>query len=190
MKQQVRTFVAVEVSEAVRAAAAKVIRQLARWDSSLKWVDPQNMHLTLKFLGEVESVEIPDICRAVQEAATEVPSFTFEVAGVGAFPKLERPRTVWLGVTAGAEELAELQRHLEKGLKKLGYPPENRRFSPHLTLGRVRHPGPELAELSKMIESLSGQTGGTTEVDEVTVFSSELTREGPIYQALAHAALG
>ncbi len=189
MKQHVRTFVAVEISEAVRAAAAKVIRQMAKWDAAVKWVDTQNMHLTLKFLGEVASVELPDICRAVEQAAAEVQGFTFEVGGVGAFPKLQRPRTVWLGVTSGADQLAQLQRSIEKGLKKLGYPPENRRFSPHLTLGRVKHPGPELEELSELIKSLADQPGGTTEVDEVTVFSSELTREGPIYQALAHAAL-
>jgi 2'-5' RNA ligase len=189
MKQHVRTFVAVEVSEAVRAAAAKVIRQLARCDANLKWVDPQNMHLTLKFLGEVESVELPDVCRAVEQAVAEVPGFTFDMAGVGAFPKIERPRTVWLGVSTGAEELANLQTHIEKGLKKLGYPPDNRRFSPHLTLGRVKHPGPELAELSELVKSLSDHPAGTTEVDAVTVFSSELTREGPLYQALAHAVL-
>jgi len=187
--RQVRTFVAVEISEAVRAAAAKVIGRLAKCNASIRWVEPENMHLTLKFLGEVEAVELPDVCRAVEEAAAEVTGFTFDVAGVGAFPKVERPRTIWLGVTEGAEKLAELQERLEKGLKKLGYPPDNRRFSPHLTLGRVKHAGPELAEVSELIRSLADQPAGTTEVDELAVFSSELTREGPIYQALSHAGL-
>ncbi|MHB8898016.1 MAG: RNA 2',3'-cyclic phosphodiesterase [Thermoguttaceae bacterium] len=189
MKQSVRTFIAVEVSEAVRAAAAKVIRQLARCDASIRWVEPENMHLTLKFLGEVETIELPDICRAVEAAAAEVQGFTFDVAGVGAFPKPDRPRTIWLGVTAGVEQLEHLQKQIEKGLKRLGYPPENRRFSPHLTLGRVKQPGPQLDELAELIRSLSERSAGTTEVDEVTVFSSELTREGPIYQPMAHASL-
>jgi len=189
MKQRVRTFVAVEMSEAVRAAAAKVIRQLAKCGATVKWVEPENMHLTLKFLGDVGTLEIPDVCRAVEDAVAEVPGFTFDVAGVGAFPKIERPRTIWLGVTQGADELAALQKQIEKGLKKLGYPPENRRFSPHLTVGRVKHAGPELVELSEVIKSLGDQSVGTTAVDEVTVFSSELTREGPVYQALSHAGL-
>ncbi len=189
MKQQVRTFVAVETSEAVRAAAGKVIRQLARCGADVKWVPPENMHLTLKFLGEVPAVEIPDVCRAVSEAVAEVDGFTFDLAGVGAFPKIERPRTIWLGVTAGVEKLAALQERIESGLKKLGYPPENRRFSPHLTLGRVKHVGPEPARLTETLRSLAERPAGTTEVDEVAVFSSELTREGPVYQALAHAGL-
>lgn len=189
MKQRVRTFVAVETSEAVRAAAAKVIRRLAKHDAPVKWVEPENMHLTLKFLGEVNSLEIPEVCRGVAEAVAEVAGFSFDIVGVGAFPKIERPRTIWLGVTIGADELAELHKQIEKGLKKLGYPPENRRFSPHLTLGRVKHAGPELAELSELVKSLSDHPIGTTAVDEVTVFSSELTREGPVYQALSHASL-
>jgi 2'-5' RNA ligase len=190
MKQRVRTFIAVEMSEEVRAAAARVIRRLARCEANLKWVEPENMHLTLKFLGEVDTLEIPEVCRAVAEAVTEVPSFSFDLAGVGAFPKIERPRTVWLGVTSGAEGLIELHKRIEKGLKKLGYPPEGRKFSPHLTLGRARRAGPGLAELSKLLPTLADEKAGTTVVDEVTVFSSELTREGPIYQALSHAELG
>jgi 2'-5' RNA ligase len=189
MKQQVRTFVAVEISQAVRATAAKVIRQLGKCDAAIRWVEPENMHLTLKFLGEVNALEIPDVCRAVEQAAAGVSGFSFDVAGVGAFPKIERPRTIWLGVTDGAEELGELQRQIEKHLKKLGYPPENRRFSPHLTVGRVKNAGPELEELSELVKSLSDHAIGTSEVDEVRVFSSELTREGPIYQALSHAML-
>ncbi len=189
MKQRVRTFVAVEMSEAVRAAAAKIIRRLAKCDAAVRWVEPEKMHLTLKFLGEVGTLEIPDVCRAVEEAVVEVPGFTFDVAGVGAFPKIERPRTIWLGVTTGVEQLAELHGQIEKGLEKLGYPPENRRFSPHLTLGRVKHAGPELEELSELIKSLADKPSGTAAVDEVTVFSSELTREGPIYQPLSHAGL-
>lgn len=189
MKQRVRTFVAVEMSEAVRSAAAKVIRQLGKCDATVRWVEPEKMHLTLKFLGDVNSLEIPEVCRAVEDSVGEVSGFTFDLAGVGAFPKVERPRTIWLGVTTGAEELAGLQKEIEKGLKKLGYPPENRRFSPHLTLGRVKHGGPELEELSGVIKSLADYPVGTTAVDEVTVFSSELTREGPVYQALSHAGL-
>lgn len=189
MKQRIRTFVAVEMSEAVRAAAAKVIRRLGKCDAGIRWVEPENMHLTLKFLGEVNTLEIPDVCRAVEQAVAEVPGFSLDVAGVGAFPKIERPRTIWLGVTQGAEELAGLQKQIEKSLKKLGYPPDNRRFSPHLTVGRVKKAGPELDELSELVKSLSDRAVGTSAVDEVTVFSSELTREGPVYQALSHASL-
>lgn len=189
MKQRVRTFVAVEISEGIRSAAAKMIRQLAKCDANVRWVDPEKMHLTLKFLGEVDALEIPDVCRAVEEAVAGVSGFSFDVSGVGAFPKVERPRTIWLGVTSGVEELGQLHKAIENSLHKLGYPPENRRFSPHLTLGRVKHAGPELAELSEVIVSLADQSAGTVAVDEVTVFSSELTREGPVYQPLSHAPL-
>lgn len=189
MKPRVRTFVAVEMSEGVLSAAAKVVRELSRSGATVRWIEPQNMHLTLKFLGEVDALEIPEVCKAVEESVAQVPGFTFDVAGVGAFPKVERPRTIWLGVTRGNKQLLELQEQLEEGLKPLGFPPEKRRFSPHLTLGRVKRQGPELAALSEDLELLADHEAGTTAVDEVTVFSSELTREGPVYQALAHATL-
>lgn len=94
-----------------------------------------------------------------------------------------------MGITQGAEEFAASQNHIETGFKELGYPPENRRFSPHLTLGGVKHSSLELAELSQVIKPLAVHPAGTTAVDEVAVSWSGLSREGPVYQALSHASL-
>lgn len=190
MKQQVRTFVAVEIDSEVRRAAADLVRELSSSGAGVKWVDMDNMHLTLKFLGDVDMRDMAEVCRTVQDAAANVAAFDFTIAGAGAFPTIDRPRTVWLGVAEGAERLIALQDQIDRALKKIGYPAEARGFKPHLTLGRVKRPGPELAELTASLKNWADFEVGRTRIGHVTVFSSQLAPEGPIYHVLASAPLG
>lgn len=186
--QMLRTFVAVDIAPSVASRVARLIAELQSSRASVKWVGDKNLHLTLQFLGDVESLQIPAVCDAVQSAAAVVDPFELVCGGVGAFPDLRRPRTLWVGVQNGAEEMGELQRHIEKALAPLGFRPEARQYHPHLTIGRVKQ-GPA-SELAAALQEHESFQAGSTLISEAIVYSSELSREGPTYTALARAALG
>jgi len=190
MNQTVRTFVAVEINTAVRQRAGELIDAFRAAPADVKWVDAPNMHLTLKFLGDVSVSETVAVCRAVQRGAAEVEPFELEVRGAGAFPSAQRPRTVWLGVGEGEPAMAVLHRQIEDALKKLGYRPEHRRFHSHLTLGRIRRGGPGVAQLGELIEQHADFLAGRVQVSQVVVFSSQLDRAGPMYEVLGRAKCG
>ncbi len=190
MKSPIRTFVAVEIGEAIRRAAVALIEELRAASAEVSWVAPHNMHLTVKFLGDVAAERVPQVSAAVAEAVAEAPSFDLEVCGVGAFPNVSRPRTIWIGTGAGEAQLADLAGRIDKALTKLGFAREGRDFRGHLTLGRVRRPSPGLTAVSQMLREQSGLEFGRTTVREVIVFSSQLQRGGPIYNAMSRATLG
>ena len=190
MKDTLRTFVAVETSDPVHRRAVELIRAVDVAEADVKWVQPQNMHLTLKFLDEVPLVEIPRVSEMVAQAAAGSEPFELEIRGAGAFPSAGRPRTVWLGAVDGAEPLRTLQKMLEKSLAKLGFRKEPRRFEPHLTIGRVRGGGPGVVELGRRLKEHADFAAGRFMVTELVVFSSQLTPSGPIYEALSRTRLG
>ena len=190
MKQTVRTFIAVELSDRVRQQAVALVESLAAAGADVKWVNAENLHLTIKFLDEVALKEIPRVCEAVAWAAAGAAPFELEIRGAGAFPTAARPKTVWLGVGGGEEQMAALFAALEISLAKLGFRKEPRRFVPHLTLGRVRSGGPGVAALGALLQQRADFRAGATRVERLVVFSSELTSQGPIYAPLAHAPLG
>ncbi len=190
MKQTARTFIAVEMDQSVCGSAARLIRALAASQADVKWVEPHNLHLTLKFLGEVPLEEIHAVCKAVERAVAGIEPFRLELVGAGAFPNVSRPRTLWLGAGDGQVQMAALQQAVEHGLKKLGYRPEGRKFKTHLTLGRVRRAGPGLVRLAELLAEHAAFQAGASVVEEVTVFASELTSEGPVYSVLSRAELG
>jgi 2'-5' RNA ligase len=183
-----RTFVAVELGPDIRGRAQQVIRRLQPVAGDVKWVAPENMHWTLQFLGEVNDLEIPAVCDVVTTAVATLEPFELKIRGAGAFPSAEQPRTLWLGAGQGTNEMVTLQLAIELGLEQLGFRGEKRRYTPHITLGRAgrNHPPRELAE---ELAALADFAAGTMLVDEITIFASLLTREGPEYRALAHASL-
>jgi RNA 2',3'-cyclic 3'-phosphodiesterase len=190
MKKTLRTFVAVEINSTVRARAVELIAALRGTAADVNWVERHNLHLTLKFLGDVHEREIAEVCRAVERGAAEVAPFDLEIRGAGAFPTAARPRTVWLGAGQGAEQMVALHDRVEYYLAELGYREEHRRFQTHLTLGRVRGAGIGIAELGKLLLQQADFEAGHTSVQKVTVFSSTLTPSGPIYEVLGTARLG
>jgi 2'-5' RNA ligase len=186
---RIRTFVAIELGSDVRTRAAALIERLRTAQADVKWVDPTNLHWTLQFLGEVDAREIAEVCQSVVMAVTDLPVFEVEARGAGAFPQIHRPRTIWMGVSRGAEQLTTLHGAIEQALVPLGFRAENRRFVPHLTLGRVRGGPNASADLSELLEKHGDYPGGMMDVAEVTVFSSDLSRSGPKYDVLATAPL-
>lgn len=190
MNRNVRTFVAVEISSEMRLRAGQLIDRLSSTAAKVRWVEPHNLHFTLKFLGDVDLLDIPQLCEAVTGAVAELPPFEIEALGAGAFPDLHNPRTVWLGVGRGTEAMVELHDAVERALTTLGFRREQRRYRPHVTLGRVRGAGPANLELAERLAKLADFPGGIASIEEVVVFSSELGRDGPSYEVLASAPLG
>jgi RNA 2',3'-cyclic 3'-phosphodiesterase len=189
MQRSVRTFIAVEISSEVRIRAGRLIARLAAAGADVRWVKPEHMHLTLKFLGDVDLREMPDVCAAVARAVSPLPPFNLRIAGTGAFPNATNPRTVWLGADEGVEEIAELEERIGVALADLGFRREQRRFRPHLTIGRVRHADQGMNELAQVLEEHKDYLAGVIDVDEVVTLSSELDRSGPTHEPLATAAL-
>ncbi len=185
----IRTFVAVEMSSAVRSRAASLIERFRVAGAKVTWVAPQNMHLTLKFLGDVPDVDSPGVCQAVEEAVSGLASFEIVCRGAGAFPDARRPRTLWIGVDSGVDELVALHDAVDAALAPLGFARERRRFQPHLTIGRVRESGPKVAELGRLVEKHADFEAGLGAVDEVTVMASFLEKSGPKYEALVRTEL-
>jgi len=186
----IRTFIAFEIEAEARRRAQSLIERLARIGAKVKWVAPDAMHVTLKFLGDVESLQIPEVCNAVAKAAQHFDPIVAHCVGVGAFPNLARPRTVWLGLGDEDERLAALQTAIDDNLRPLGFRKERRKYHPHLTLGRVRAGGAATEQLAERLAELVDFDAGETMVDTVTVYSSELRPEGPLYSVLATLRLG
>jgi 2'-5' RNA ligase len=186
--RRVRTFIAAELSIGVKHRAGELIKKLKLTGADVKWLPPEQMHLTLKFLGEVSRDDIIPLCRLTQEVAARFQPFDLTFRGTGAFPHTDHPRTLWIGVEEGLEEIRALQKELEQVLyDKLGFPKERRQFTPHLTFGRVHK---ATAEMNDVMEANSDFEGDCSEVDELVVFASYKEREGQRYEAMGHATLG
>lgn len=188
MARSLRAFIAIEISSEVRSRARQLITRLSGTEAKVTWVKPHLIHLTLKFLGDVDLLDIPPVSAAVTAAVADVPPFEIEVHGAGAFPSAARPRTIWLGVNQGQQEMVELHDRVERALSGMGFRREQRRFRPHLTIGRVRG-AQALGELGELVSQHADFSGGISSVDELVVMSSELEREGPVYEPLAIAPL-
>ncbi|MFO0968103.1 MAG: RNA 2',3'-cyclic phosphodiesterase [Gemmataceae bacterium] len=187
---RVRTFIALDLGQEIRARLVTLQETLGRSGAEVKWVEPENLHITLLFLGEVDQRDLNDVCRAVQDAAGPLPSFPASIEKVGAFPNLRRPRTLWVGVGQGERAVIDVHDALERPLLELGcYRREERKYTPHVTLGRVKSEKGAL-ELETALRKKESWQGGETTIGEVHVMSSELTRDGPIYTVLSRARLG
>ncbi len=184
-----RTFIAVEASDEVYANALTTIKSLKALTDNMRWVAPDNLHWTLQFLGEVDDTDLYSICREVKRAAAEIEPFQLGSRCVAAFPSNEKPRTVWLGAGEGGEALYQLQDSIEARMADLGFRPERQRFKPHLTIGRVQQGVHGGAALTERLAELADFDGGKMEIDEVLIYGSELTREGPTYHVLGRAPL-
>ena len=187
---RLRTFIAVDLGPAIRARCVSLQETLARAGTDVKWVEEENLHVTLLFLGEVDDRDLPALCRAVGETCARHGGFTMSVEGVGCFPNPRRPRVVWVGVGQGQQELIALHDDLEDPLLELGcYRREERQYTPHITLGRVKGDRPT-DRLASALGRHAGWRGGEIPVREVLVLSSELTPQGPVYTVLSRAKLG
>jgi 2'-5' RNA ligase len=188
----IRCFIAIEIEEEIRKEIARVQQRLKKElrgnESGIKWVPPENIHLTLKFLGNVSDQDIPEICNAVSRAASEFQPFSFGVGTCGSFPPNRPARVLWIGINQGQPELKQLAKRVDHWVNKLGFPLEKRAFSGHLTLARIRQPNVGKAVL-RVAEQTTIETLGQQTVSAITVFQSDLRPGGPIYTPLHHVPL-
>lgn len=185
----IRTFIAAEIPPSVRD---KLSRQLTAFKTSaplVKWSHPENLHLTLRFLGDVKEDELDELFDATEDAVAAIPAFALEIRGVGAFPNWRHPRVVWAGCGEGTEDALALASAVEESCVDLGYERERRPFRPHLTLGRVKQPA-DAYGLAEAVMGLEGKPFGYIDIDSVVVFMSTLRRGGPVYSPMARIALG
>lgn len=185
---KIRTFVAAEVSGAALGLAAKTIKRLSPMAGDYRWEEPESMHLTMNFLGDIQESEVPDVCRWVKKALAGVREFAIDFSGLGAFPRPDRPRVLWLGVTEGREKLLAVQEALTQRLEaEMGFPRDRNDYCPHLTLGRANRSSAWSQELVDLIkaEAESKTESATSFVDEVIVFSSHQGKGRPTYTPMA-----
>ena len=188
-EEPIRAFIAVSIPDDVRDRITAVTGRL-RGAGDVRWTPPENFHLTLKFLGNVAPERLEKLSAELHEKAKICSSFLVECRGLGAFPRLERPQVIWLGIGEGAPELCALATAVEEAGAAVGFQREQRRFHPHLTLGRVRSPK-GLADLAKQLQAGAStiETLGRWEVREIQLVRSRLTPQGSIYSVLQHIAL-
>ena len=182
-----RTFVAVSLDDEIRLPLAKMLRELApQFGDAVKWVGPQNIHLTVKFLGQVDDAAVPEISKVIRGALRDIPSFSFSVKGVGFFPPKSAPRVLWVGVEKDHAHLETVYDRLNSELARFGVKRERRRFSPHITVGRVRSKSEVSRDVAlKLLEPYSMRDYGLQEVTSVELMMSELRSDGPIYTKVA-----
>jgi RNA 2',3'-cyclic 3'-phosphodiesterase len=182
-----RSFVAVLLPDRVRAGLAAVSAELRGQTRGLAWVPPDNLHLTLRFLGEIGPVALERVREAVTAAAAAVPPFTVSLGGLGGFPVGRAPRVLWASVVAGGEKIEALFGELEAALVARGIPGEGRAFHPHVTLARARDPR-GARELVRVLGA--GPAFGEVRVEALHLMRSELGPRGSRYSALTAAPLG
>jgi RNA 2',3'-cyclic 3'-phosphodiesterase len=187
--KMIRAFLAIHLPETLRAGLALVQTELKRSHADVRWVVPGNIHLTLKFFGNVPDDEIEALALAAREVAQGEAPFQLKATIAGAFPSPKAPRVVWLALGGEVVPLNRLYYHLEKAFAKLGYPAEGRAFHPHLTLGRVKSPA-NRERLAKMLETMPAVDWPPFEVKELILFQSVLSPKGSIYTPLQVVPLG
>jgi 2'-5' RNA ligase len=188
----VRSFIAIELPPELKAELAALEERLkAGRHSFVKWVDPDSVHLTLKFLGSVPVDTIPSIVEAITRACQPWPPFSLQIGGTGVFPNWQRPQVFWVGIGGDIGRLTALHRELESALSPLGFPPESRAFSPHLTLGRLRDraSAEDRRRFGQWAQSVQFEAQASFQVDGMRLMKSQLTPEGPVYGLLASAYL-
>jgi len=190
--EQIRSFIAIELPDELKSELTRLEARLKSdkqpW---VKWVNPNSIHLTLKFLGNIAVDRTGEITRAIENAVQGISPFHLEVKELGVFPNLRRVQVAWVGISGEVDKLSQLQKRIETNLTPLGFTPETRAFTPHLTLARLRDQAPpdERQRFGQLIANAKFDTACTIEVDAISLIRSQLTREGAIYSQISSVKL-
>jgi RNA 2',3'-cyclic 3'-phosphodiesterase len=190
--ESIRAFIAIELTEDVKRALKTIQGKLKSASRTpVKWTDPEGNHLTLQFLGNIDSSTINRISAALESASRGIKPFRLSMSNLGVFPGQTRVRVVWVGLTGNLEILGRLQKNIETELESLGFKPEARTFTPHLTLGRVREDARsgERQELGKLIGETKENIDIPFNVEAVHLFRSQLKPTGAVYSKIATVEL-
>ena len=184
-----RLFVALPLPGQTQAALGKVIRDLQPVSKAVRWVQPENTHLTLRFLGDTDESLLPALIQLIHQAARNQAALGLRLDRLGAFPNLHKPRVYWISTTDPnlIEQLGNLATRIELGVRELGFQAEDKRFKPHLTLGRVKQPV-ELAKLARTIQAYRVPSL-LVPLTRIALIHSTLTPKGAIYRTLHESPL-
>ena len=181
-EDQVRSFISIDFEDQqVLSRIASILSSLQALGGDLKAVEGENIHLTLKFLGNVSAPRLAEVKSSLKQLTFQ--SFTAEIKGAGAFPNLKHMNVIWVGVNEGWTQVEQIYEQVEKLLSGVGFKRENRRFSPHITIARVRS-GRRRDETASFLQHLSEESFGTITVDKVQLKQSILSSSGPKYSTL------
>lgn len=183
-----RAFVAVDLPAHVRSALAELQQDLARSNADVKWVEPPNLHVTLKFLGEITDDERRAVEALLQRVAGETPPFALTLEELGAFPSVAAPRVLWVGIREGKEPVVRMAEAIEREGAAIPLPRDARPFAAHVTLGRVRSPRHRQA-LAQRLRDAAWRAPDPWEVTTLTLYQSVLGPAGPRYTVLADVPL-
>lgn len=185
---EIRCFIALNLPAEIKGRLAELEARLKEARADVSWVKPENVHLTLKFLGGVEEARVPLVKRAVQEGLRREGPLVLTLAGLGVFPNPRSPRVVWVGVGGDTERLQNLQERLEQALGEVGFPREARSFSPHITLGRMRS-RQGAASLMELVGHLGANEVGSLKAESIELMRSQLHPAGAVYTILESFSL-
>ncbi len=179
----IRAFIAVEIDDQTRQKISELISTLKKSNADIKWITDSQMHLTLKFLGNIDKDKVQGISDSISNISDNFNSFKIAFSKIGAFPSLNHPAVIWLGIDKGAESLKTLNEKIETALEKLGFKRESREFKPHLTLGRVRS-DKNMPGLTKLLKETAFYLGNDIQINKLTFFQSDLNPKGAVYSII------
>lgn len=190
MPQFTRVFIAIAIPGPLEQRLAHLQAELAGAVPGCRWVSALPFHMTLAFLGDVPDGELDDLCQVAAGTADLFEPFEIEVTGLGAFPSPNRPRVIWAGVTApNLNPLFDLQKSLIESLTRIGRRPNDERFHPHVTLGRIKHARQGMGDLTGLMERYRTWTAGQCAIADALVFASTLGPKGSVYTVLGRCPL-
>ena len=190
--EQIRSFIAVELPDELRVSLSQLqVRLKSGGQFSVKWSDPYSIHLTLKFLGNITPDKIGQLTKAIEEAAHGIPPLRLALTELGVFPNPRRVQVIWVGLEGDLNKLGQLQQRIETRVSPLGFPTETRKFTPHLTLGRVRERASpiERESLGRFITTSRFKIDSQFNVDSIHLMRSQLTSGGAIYSKISSVPL-
>jgi 2'-5' RNA ligase len=187
-EHNMRAFIAIKVAGEIRRRIIEIQNELKDINADIRWVKSENIHITLKFLGEVEDNRIIEVCRIVEDAVKTTGTFELSVETSGVFPGQGLPVVIWIGVSEGMEFLVKLYHSLEESLYRAGFEKEKRNFSAHLTIGRISS-ARNIKNLLQKLETFKNVGLGRMAAEAVYILRSDLTPEGPVYSVIKKVEL-
>jgi len=186
---KIRSFIAINLPEELKESLGEFQARLKKAQADVKWVRPASLHITLRFLGYLSPEEVEKASKALEKVAQIFSPFTIQLEDYGTFPERGRPRVIWVGISQGKDQLAQISQQLEKELKKFNFPPADKPFAPHLTLGRIKT-GKNLNKLIEYLDKEGKRIYGKFPAKSIILYKSELRPEGARYSVIKQVGLG
>lgn len=188
MTQNIRSFIACPLPENVIESLSAIQEELKKKRFSVRWVNPENIHLTIKFLGDIQQDRVSDLSGCLNETAMQFRQFPVSLKGLGVFPTIRRPGVIWAGIGGNVEGLMEMQKQVEAVLAEMGFPKEEKKFKAHLTLGRIKERIDPKALLKAFEECEALDAQQDFLLDRLVLYRSRLTPGGAIYSQLSQSS--